>query len=74
MKQRTAAGAAVVTTDYSVWTYDDTDVFNLTATPGATLAQWEAGLLADAGVSATDLMIAYRTGALTTGVSSFTLG
>ena len=74
VKQRTAAGAAVVTTDYSVWTYDDTDVFNLTATPGATLAQWEAGLLADAGVSATDLTIAYRTGALTTGVSSFTLG
>jgi len=74
VKQRTAAGAAVVTTDYSVWTYDDTDVFNTAAINGASMAQWEAALLADAGESATDLTIAYRTAATSTGISSFKLG
>ena len=73
VKQRTAAGAAVVTSDYSLWTYDDTDALN-TTTLGLTMAQWEAALLADAGTSATDLSIAYRTAATSTGVSSFKLG
>jgi len=76
VKQRTAAGAAVVTTDYSVWTYDDTDVFNTAAIAGATMAQWEAGLKADAGTSATDLTLSYRLASTTgsSGVSSFKLG
>jgi hypothetical protein len=73
VKQRTAIGGAVVTTDYSLWTYDDTDALN-TTTLGLTMAQWEAALLADAGTSATDLSIAYRTAATSTGISSFKLG
>jgi hypothetical protein len=56
------------------FTYDDTDVFNTAAIAGATMAQWEAGLKADAGTSATDLTIAYRTAATSTGISSFKLG
>jgi hypothetical protein len=73
VKQRTAAGAAVVTTDYSLWNYDDTDIFN-TTTPGLTMAQWEAALKADAGTSATDLQITYRTASTSTGLSAFRLG
>jgi hypothetical protein len=73
VKQRTAAGAAVVTTDYSLWNYDDTDQFN-TTTPGLTMAQWEAALKADAGTSATDLQITYRTASTSTGLSAFRLG
>jgi hypothetical protein len=73
VKQRTAAGVAVVTTDYTEWGYDDTDAFN-TATLGLSMAQWEAALKADAGTSATDLSIAYRIAATSSGVSSFKLG
>jgi hypothetical protein len=72
--QRTAAGAAVVTTDYSEWGYDDTDAFNTASLLGASMAQWEAALTADAGTSATDLSIAYRIAAAGSGVSSFKLG
>jgi hypothetical protein len=75
VKQRTAAGAAVVTTDYSEWGYDDTDALN-TATLGLSMTEWEAALKADAGTSATDLSIAYRLAATVggSGVSSFKLG
>jgi len=73
--QRTAAGAAVATTDYTSWGYDDTDALN-TATLGLSMAQWEAALKADAGTSATDLTIVYRLASTVggSGVSHFKLG
>ncbi len=74
VKERTAAGAAVVTTHYSSWTYDDTDVFAAGLTEGATMAQWEAALLADSGTITTDLSITNRTGATSTGISALRLG
>ena len=73
VENRVAAGTAVVETAYISYTYDDTDMFNLAATPAATRTQFEAGLNAVANLT-TNLDITYRTGALTTGVSGFTLG
>ena len=74
IQTRATAGTLVTATDYVSFTYDDTDVFNTATVAGATMAQWEAGLKADTGTSATDLTMSYRTAATSTGVSSFKLG
>jgi hypothetical protein len=71
---RTLAGAAVVTSEYMSFGYDDTDVFQITTSAGETLAAFEAAMLADAGTITTDMAITYRTGALTTGISAFQIG
>ena len=73
VENRTAAGAAVLETAYINYSYDDTDSFNLAATPAATRTQFETALNAVANLT-TNLDVVYRTGALTTGVSGFTLG
>ena len=73
VENRTATGAAVLETAYINYSYDDTDSFNLAATPAATRTQFETALNAVANLT-TDLDVVYRTGALTTGVSGFTLG
>ena len=75
VKERTAAGAAVVTTSYDRWVYDSTDVFEIQGTPGipgATEAQWETELATKTNASSS-MMITYRTGALTTGISAMTI-
>ena len=74
VQERTAVGAAVVTTSYLSFGYDDTDVFQIATSAGETLAAFEAAMLADAGNIGTDMAITYRTGALTTGISAFQLG
>jgi hypothetical protein len=66
-----AAGASTAqTVIYQQWSYDDTDFFNSTAVQGMTEAQFEA---ANALISntTTNVMVSYRTGALTTGISVF---
>ena len=65
-----AGASAAQTVVYQQWTYDDTDFFNSTATQGMTEAQFEA---ANALISnlTTNVMVSYRTGALTTGISVF---
>jgi len=73
VENRVAAGTAVVETAYISYTYDDTDSFNLAATPAATRTQFETALNAVSNLT-TNLDVVYRTGALTTGVSGFTLG
>ena len=73
VKERTAAGAAVVTTSYDRWVYDSTDVFEVQGTPGtpgATEAQFETEMATKTAQS-DSMMITYRTGALTTGISAF---
>jgi len=73
VKERTAAGAAVVTTSYDKWVYDSTDVFEIQGTPGtpgATEAQFETEMGTKTAQS-DSMMITYRTGALTTGISAF---
>ena len=66
-----AAGAAAAqTVVYQQWTYDDTDFFNSTATQGMTEAQFEAANAAITNLT-TNVMVSYRTGALTTGISVF---
>ena len=72
-ENRAANGAAVVETAYISYSYDDTDVFNTAATAAATRTQFETALNAVANLT-TNLDVVYRTGALTTGVSSLTLG
>jgi hypothetical protein len=72
-ENRTAAGAAVLETAYITYSYDATDVYNTAATSAATETQFETALNAVANLT-TDIDVVYRTGALTTGVSSFTLG
>ena len=76
-----AAGASVTTTKYQSWVYDSTDQFHVnngdddiaTTITAATEAQFEA---ANAGLNdlTTDMTLTYRTGALTTGVSVWTIG
>ena len=73
IQNRTAAGAAVVETRYEQLSYDSTDAFNIPGTSAATIAEFEAALNAVANLT-TDFAATYRTGALTTGVSGFTLG
>jgi hypothetical protein len=73
VENRTAAGAAVLETHYLSYSYDDTDVFNTAATAAATRTQFETALNAVANLT-TNLDVVYRTGALTTGVSSLTIG
>jgi hypothetical protein len=71
----TAAGAPVVETSYNRWVYDSTDVFEIQGTPGipgATEAQWETELATKTNASSS-MMITYRTGALTTGISAMTI-
>jgi hypothetical protein len=73
VKERTAAGVAVVTTSYDKWVYDSTDVFEVQGTPGtpgATEAQFETEMATKTAQS-DSMMITYRTGALTTGISAF---
>jgi hypothetical protein len=73
VKERTAAGVAVVTTSYDRWVYDSTDVFEVQGTPGtpgATEAQFETEMATKTAQS-DSMMITYRTGALTTGISAF---
>ena len=73
VKERTAAGVAVVTTSYDRWVYDSTDVFEVQGTPGtpgATEAQFETEMGTKTAQS-DSMMITYRTGALTTGISAF---
>jgi hypothetical protein len=73
VKERTAAGAAVVTTSYDKWVYDSTDVFEIQGTPGtpgATEAQFETEMATKTAQS-DSMAITYRTGALTTGISAF---
>ena len=75
VKERTAAGVAVVTTSYDRWVYDDTDNFEVQGTPGipgATEAQFETELATKTNQSSS-MMITYRTGALTTGVSAIAI-
>jgi len=60
----------VATTTYIQYTWDSGDAFTAGATAGATEAQWEAYLAALTNIT-TNLTAAYRTGALTTGVSNF---
>jgi hypothetical protein len=73
-----ATGANVLTKDYEIFTYDDGDVFNLShsnpalATPGATLAQFEAGMNAVSTLTQ-NLSVTYRTAATGTQVSAFDL-
>ena len=73
-----ATGANVLTRDYEIFTYDDGDVFNLShsnpalATPGATLAQFEAGMNAVSTLTQ-NLSVTYRTAATGTQVSAFDL-
>jgi hypothetical protein len=68
-----AAGAAQTQRTYEVWSYDSGDVFNTAALNGATEAQFETAnaLIADL---TTNVTMSYRTGALTTGVSSIKVG
>jgi hypothetical protein len=55
VQERTAVGAAVVTSSYLSFGYDDTDVFQITTSAGETLAAFEAAMLADAGTITTDI-------------------
>jgi len=81
IKTDDAAGASVTTTKYQSWVYNSTDQFNVnsadddiaTSVTAATEAQFEA---ANAGLNDldTDMTLTYRTGALTTGVSVWTIG
>ena len=62
-------------TSYNRWVYDSTDVFEIQGTPGipgATEAQWETELATKTNASSS-MMITYRTGALTTGISAMTI-
>ena len=71
----TAAGAAVVETSYNRWVYDSTDAFEVQGTPGipgATEAQFETELATKTNQSSS-MMLTYRTGALTTGVSAIAI-
>jgi hypothetical protein len=75
------AGASEVTTKYQTWAYDSTDQFNVdngdddiaTSITAATEAQFET---ANAGLNdlTSHMTLTYRTGALTTGVSVWTIG
>jgi hypothetical protein len=62
--------AGIATTTYITYTWDSGDSFSTATVTGATETQWEAYL---AGLlnTTTNLTVGYRTGALTTGVSSF---
>ena len=75
-----AVGAASATAvRYETQVYDSGDAFNIgaaavaTAVTGATMAEFAAALLAETGTTI-ELQGSLRTGALTTGVSSFQLG
>jgi hypothetical protein len=76
-KVANGSGVAAVLTEYWSLTHDDTDSFNLQGStaaeniPGATRAQFQTAMTA-AG-SALVLVTSVRTGALTTGVSHFTM-
>jgi hypothetical protein len=76
--QAVGAASAGVST-YVTYPYDSTDAFNIgaaavsTAVTGATQAQFAAALLAETGTTI-EVKGSLRTGALTTGVSSYTLG
>jgi hypothetical protein len=62
--------AGVPTTTYITYTWDSGDSFSTATVTGATETQWETYLAGLLNVT-TNLTAAYRTGALTTGVSSF---
>jgi hypothetical protein len=72
-----AASATVVR--YETQTFDSTDQFNIgaaavsTAVTGASMAQFVAALLAETGTTI-EVKGSLRTGALTTGISSYTIG
>ena len=75
-----AVGAASASpVRYETMTWDSTDQFNIgaaavsTAVTGATMAEFAAALLAETGTTI-EVKGSLRTGALTTGVSSYTLG
>ena len=67
-----ADGQAETTTGvtYHKWAYDSTDNWNSTAVQGMTEAQFETALAAIAN-QGQDIGLTYRTGALTTGISTF---
>ena len=77
--ERTALGAAVVTTSYDKWLYDATDSFTLAhSTPGsetigASLAQFNAAAKAYAGFQDADMEILYRIATTGTGISAMSL-
>ncbi|SVD37356.1 uncharacterized protein METZ01_LOCUS390210, partial [marine metagenome] len=64
---------------YETQTFDSTDQFNIgaaavsTAVTGASMAQFVAALLAETGTTI-EVKGSLRTGALTTGISSYTIG
>lgn len=63
----------VTRTLFIKFTYDDTDYFRTAANPALTEAAFEAALGAVANLT-TDMSIAWRTGALTNGISAIALG
>jgi hypothetical protein len=66
-------GAPLVTTTYHKWTYDSTDNWNSPAVNGMSEAQFETALAAVTDQN-TNISLTYRTGALTTGISTFLVG
>jgi hypothetical protein len=70
-----ADGQAETTTGvtYHKWAYDSTDNWNSTAVSGMTEAQFETALAAIAN-QGQNISLTYRTGALTTGISTFLIG
>ena len=76
VEDASTTGAAIVTTWYQRWTYDSTDTFAVgtaLADQGSTEAAFETANAAIANLT-TNVALTYRTGALTTGKSHFSVG